>query len=454
MHPVSVKDFAGLALGDARRNEGFVTIIENITRQPGSSIPKQNEGWYETKATYGFFKNKAVTLQALQEVLSAYGGAQVGEGGDVLIVHDTSNISFSDLQAEGLGYLDSKDGRGIMCHSSLAVSTEGLPLSLVHQYNWIRELANLREQGKGTRSQVFEEKESYRWYRGITQVNKRLGSGVRTIHIADREADVYELFFCAHEPNTELLIRAHYNRKLNGGSQLWDRVGTSPVRGEVVLQIPDEKGRKAAALAALVRYEEVEILRPRRSGASYESVVLTAITVSEKQPTAGTEPLPWQLLTTLEVNSPGDVLKYVRWYTYRWLIERFHYVLKSGTRIEELQLKKAVSLQKAVVLYSLAAFRIMQLVYESRVHPAASCEVVLTKAEWVVLWLLTSPGAPLPTEPPLLAQAVKRMARLGGHLGRKNDGPPGVKTTWLGYQRLQDAAIVYEQLNARNLGKG
>jgi hypothetical protein len=135
------------------------------------------------------------------------------------------------------------------------------------------------------------------------------------------------------------------------------------------------------------------------------------------------------------------------------LVERFRHVLKSGTCIGELQLKKAGCLQKAVVLYSLAAFRIMQLVYESRSHPEASCEVVLTKEEWMVLWMLTSHGAPLPAEPPGLAEAVKSIARLGGHPGRKGDGPSGVKTTWLGYQRIQDAAN-FEQLINQNLGNG
>jgi hypothetical protein len=129
-------------------------------------------------------------------------------------------------------------------------------------------------------------------------------------------------------------------------------------------------------------------------------------------------------------------------------------VLKSGTRIEELQLKKAGSLRKAVVLYSLAALRIMQLVYQSRAYPEASCEAVLSKAEWIVLYLLTSPGKAIPEEPPPLYEAVKRIAKLGGHLGRKSDGSPGVKTTWLGYQRIQDAAAIYEQLTNQNLGKG
>ena len=45
----------------------------------------------------------------------------------------------------------------------------------------------------------------------------------------------------------------------------------------------------------------------------------------------------------------------------RWLIGRFHYVLRSGTKIEELQLRSAESLQRAIMVYSMAAFRVMQL---------------------------------------------------------------------------------------------
>ncbi|WP_375504751.1 hypothetical protein [uncultured Nostoc sp.] len=31
----------------------------------------------------------------------------------------------------------------------------------------------------------------------------------------------------------------------------------------------------------------------------------------------------------------------MKWYTYRWLIERYQYVLKSGCGIEKLQLETA-----------------------------------------------------------------------------------------------------------------
>ena len=67
MHRVSLTDFPGLELGDKRRNARFVSIINSISNQPGSSIPKLNEDWYDTKATYEFFKNESVTISALQK---------------------------------------------------------------------------------------------------------------------------------------------------------------------------------------------------------------------------------------------------------------------------------------------------------------------------------------------------------------------------------------------------
>lgn len=451
MHKTSVKDFPGLDLGDVRRNERFVTIVESISRQPGSSIPKQAGSWYDAKAAYNFFSTKSVTLKALNAIIQSYGVKQAAEEGEVLVIHDTSNISFGDLQAEGLGYLDSQLGRGIMCHSSIAVSTSGLPLSLLRQHSWVRPLEEVETKAK--RKNKFEDRESYRWHQGITDVNKAVGDSVRRIHIADREADIYELFFLAYEPETELLIRAHYNRRLSDGSSLWQQIGSGKGKGKISLVVPDERGRKKAEVKAEVRYGPVEILRPHRSGAAYESVELTAIEVKQTG-CDDAEGIHWKLLTTLAVAGLDDVLKYIRWYSYRWLIERFHYVLKSGTKIEQLQLKKATSLQKAIALYSLAGFRIMQLAYQSRSHPDASCEVVLTRAQWQVLYVLLHKASPLPGKPPTLSEVVRWIARLGGHLGRKSDGPPGVKTTWLGYQRVLDAANVYEQLLNQNLGKG
>jgi hypothetical protein len=205
-----------------------------------------------------------------------------------------------------------------------------------------------------------------------------------------------------------------------------------------------------------MRYQNVELLRPKFSSSSYDSVEMTAIELkqlSEKQEWQE-EPLHWKLLTTISISSVADALQCVTWYCYRWLIERFHYVLKSGTKIEELQLKQSGSLQKATHVYSIAAMRMMQMVYQSRETPNVSCEVVLTKEQWSVLYMVIHHTTVLPDKPPTLGQAILWIGRLGGHLGRKSDGPPGLKTVWLGYQRVCDAANVYEIFNLQNLGKG
>ena len=37
---------------------------------------------------------------------------------------------------------------------------------------------------------------------------------------------------------------------------------------------------------------------------------------------------------------------------------------------------------------------------------------------------------------PSLEEVIKLIAKLGGYMNRKNDGPPGPKTMWIGMQRL------------------
>ena len=47
---------------------------------------------------------------------------------------------------------------------------------------------------------------------------------------------------------------------------------------------------------------------------------------------------------------------------------------------------------------------------------------------------------PSPSAPPSLNEVVRRVAMLGGFHARKGDGEPGVKTIWIGLQRVMDFA--------------
>jgi Transposase Tn5 dimerisation domain len=96
--------------------------------------------------------------------------------------------------------------------------------------------------------------------------------------------------------------------------------------------------------------------------------------------------------------------------------------------------------------------RIMQLVYQSRLTPGISCELVLTKEQWVVLYMLIHKKPSASDQPPTLGEAVKWIGKLGGHLGRKSDGPPGLKAVWTGYRRLCDATSTYLIMNKAKFG--
>jgi hypothetical protein len=452
MHKITEKEFPLLSLGDVRRNQRFTTILNNIVNMPGQSILQQNDNWYDVKATYTFFSNKSISLAMLQQAIYAYGKAGVAAPlGCVLVLHDTTNLCYNGLEVEGLGYLDKGYGKGLMLHNSIVASTSGIPLALLHQQLWTRSESE-RGKTKDRSKKKIEDKESYKWLKGIEETNQMMPP-LKKIHIADREADIYELFFMPPHSNAELLIRACRSRKTTAHTSLWDTISNLPPAASVTLQIPNETGHKKQAITAQIRYRKTELLRPKNSKSSYNSVWVTAIEV--RQPTATKEKgVWWKLLTTLEVKDVEDVKQYVTWYTYRWLIERFHYVLKSGCGIEALQLKNVDALKKAIVLYSLAGFKIMQLTYQSRETPDVSCETVLDKTEWQALYLKIHQTTILPSTPPTLKQAAQWVGKLGGYLGRNSDGPPGVKVMWRGYQRLKDFTELYRLFVVnQNLGK-
>ena len=152
------------------------------------------------------------------------------------------------------------------------------------------------------------------------------------------------------------------------------------------------------------------------------------------------------LLTTLPITTFPEARQVLRWYTYRWRIERYHYVLKSGCQVEKLQLETVDRLTRAVAVYSIVAWRLLWLTYQARQNPEAPCTVALSDSEWQALYAKVNKTATLPDDPPSLQTAVRWIAKLGGFLGRKGDGEPGVKVLWRGLRRLEDLADMWALL--------
>jgi len=122
-------------------------------------------------------------------------------------------------------------------------------------------------------------------------------------------------------------------------------------------------------------------------------------------------------------------------YSLRWLIERLHFTLKRGCRLEQLQLETAQRLLNALATYSIVAWRLMWLTYCARLSPDDSCATVLQTAEWKLLHRKFEPKN-RSQKPPSIRQAVRWMAQLGGFLARNGDGEPGLKTLWRGIRVL------------------
>jgi hypothetical protein len=105
-------------------------------------------------------------------------------------------------------------------------------------------------------------------------------------------------------------------------------------------------------------------------------VTATAILAREEQPPTGQQAVAWRLLTNREADTLGAVVALIDWYRRRWLAEIFFRILKSGCRVEALQLGTLERLERALVIYLIIAWRILHLVTWGRHCPNLPCEVV------------------------------------------------------------------------------
>ena len=366
----------------------------------------------------------------------------------MLAIQDTTDLDFTHHPATaGLGPLDHPALRGLKVHSVLAVSEAGIPLGLLHQAVWARDPEQVGKRHQ-RRQRKTADKESQRWLTAVQESEGAAPAGTTVVTVADREADIYDLFALPRRPGSELLIRAAHDRRVNEVGYMWETVGRAPVAGQYTFTVQRKEDVPARQATMSVRFTQVQVQPPRnrRPRASLPAVPITVVLAQEESAPEGVNPLQWLLVTTWAVTTFEDALHCVRWYSYRWLIERYHYVLKSGCHVEELQLEMAERLEKALATYCIVAWRLLWLTYEARRIPEAPCSLALETHEWQALYCTIHKTPVPPAEPPALQQAVSWIAQLGGFLGRKSDGHPGAKTIWRGLRRLNDIAATWQLL--------
>ena len=439
------EELSGADLGDKRRNKRLVKIVEDLTAQPNESVPQASRNNAAMQGMYEFWANRRIKAE---EIIKAHTMAtleRIQEYSRILIIQDKTELDLGQRKrTRGIGAISNQSSKGIQVHNVLAVSEEGVPLGLLEQKNWVREKV---KKGKGfkERKRAREEKESQRWLDSLERSQSLIPSEIEVITVADREADIYALFAHKRRKGSDLLIRAAQNRrvkKVNGEiEKLWATMSQVEPCGTKTLELQRTPRRKARKATLTVRFTTLE-LQPPKERKKQPGIKVQAILASEENPPPREKAISWLLLTTLPVKNYREACDCLEKYAYRWLIERYHYVLKSGCKVEELQLETAERMEKALATYAIVAWRLLWLTYEARKNPEKRIEEVLSEEEWQVLSAVVEKkkrgSKKTEMQRGTIREGVRGIASLGGFLGRKGDGEPGVKTLWRGWQRLKD----------------
>ena len=450
-------EFGSVDLGDERLTARVVTIAQDFFSKPTVNIPQACGDRAKTKAVYRLCSNSKATMTNL---LSGHVEATLSRCTNesrVFAIQDTTTLNYSThLMTEDLGPIGSFGAQatlGLLLHSTFMLSGGDTPLGLLDAQCWARS-SDQESYGKSESryNLPIEDKESFKWIKGFRAVVEAGHRAPNTefVVMGDREADVFELFDEHRKSapkNVHLLIRACHPRKirLDSGEDgyLWDYVSAQPSQGEMLVQVP-RRGNRAARQAKLeLRCSEVTVLPPDKlRGKQYEPIRLYAIAAQEVSAPEGVEALKWLLLSTMPINTVEEASEKVTWYTKRWQIEVFHRTLKSGCRIENRQLCSAHSIQAALSIDIVVAWRIFHLAKLGREVPDAPCTIFFEECEWKALMCFVNKTPIPPKEPPSLKDALIKVATLGGFLGRKRDGMPGTQTLWRGLERLSDISSV------------
>lgn len=417
-------------LGDARRTRRLIKLVEALAAAATGSIPLASGGWAETKAAYRLLDNEALDWREMLEVHTRRTVERMRGQPVVLCIQDTTELDFTSQPGiAGLGRLSYDAQHGLYVHPTLAVTPAGLALGVLDAWMWAR--------GPKERPAV---KESTRWVEGygiVADLAETVPDS-RLVYVADREGDLRALMDTAARRGypADWLIRSRHDRNTADGDKLWDRLARSEALGEVEFTLPAAPGRPARVVRQTLYRDAVTL--PARKGAP--AVTATAILAREEQPPTGQQAVAWRLLTNREADTLEAVVELIDWYRRRWLAEIFFRILKSGCRVEALQLGTLERLERALVIYLIIAWRILHLVTWGRHCPNLPCEVVFDPEEWQAAWIVAHRTKP-PETPPPLGQMVRLIAGFGGFLGRKHDGHPGPKTLWEGLQRVQMFAL-------------
>jgi hypothetical protein len=446
--------FGHAQLGDERRTKRLVTLASVLAGACGASVAKataDDDGAHE--GAYRLLRNASVDPTQVAEAGFRSAVARASSVETVLAIEDTSTLGYSHAVAKELGDLggpENSKARGFQVHSVLLVDRDqGVTLGLAEQRYWMRPTES-RGCKHHRRRRGYEDKESFKWQASSEALRMRFGEeGMsRVISVCDREADIYEYLANKIAHHERFVVRASWNRALDGDDHapryLWSAIEAARVIGKATVHVPQRAGRAARMATLTLRRASVKLRRPHiRSAALPRCLSVRIVLAREENAPAGVEPLEWLLLTSEPIARPDDVMTVLRTYRFRWRIEEFHKVWKSGVGVERCRMQSASNILRLAVILAFVATRVLQLRELFDTDPNGPCTQLLTDTEWKILWA-TRENSRLPKKPPTVQWAYHAIGRLGGWYDSKRTGRVGPQALMEGWARLAERIAGYE----------
>ena len=363
-------EFGDAPLGNRLRSTRLVRSASMLASVLGKSITKNTD--YDraaVKGHYRFLESDPASKVTPENILAPHRARTIERMRSqevVLCIQDGSRLNYATrpactgLQVIGRNQTQAQT-RGMHLHATLATTAEGLPLGVLH--------CSYRDPSHGPLKPKAQ-----RWLDGFWDTcaaADQIPHKIRVICVMDREGDSFALFDAQrHQDRVEILVRAQPKRRLTDGRKLGETLVATPAAGTVRIEIkkvtarpksrgtPARPGRSYRIADAEVRFCQVT-LPPTIKGA--DPVTMYGVHIRELAPPKGEKAITWYLLTSVEVNTLEEALQIIAYYVKRWRIEDFFRVLKSGCKVEQLAMRTALRLERAITIYLVIAWRVMVL---------------------------------------------------------------------------------------------
>lgn len=460
-------EFDTLVLPDKRLSQRVLSFVQCAWRDPSASLPDMLQDAAQLEGSYRLLSNTRVKCEALRASHQRRTAERARQAGDVVVVHDTTDIETAYADPSEVGYLHT--GRtGYRAHVSLAISVElNRPARPLGVLSVQADFQTKRLQPGGKKKRVSSaasarsrSKAFLRWERGVEASAEALEGCASVVHVADREADSYPLFCKVVELGHGCVFRIRNDRRAKLAddeetSDEWSSLSeiAAAMTGTFEATVPlSKRGNKAAparlkthppreARAAVLHYSavQVEMNRPHYLAALPQSLCLWMVRVWEPAPPQGETPVQWLLLTTEPCETAAEIMRVVDLYRSRWMIEDFFKALKTGCALEDRQLESRHALLNLLALFLPVAVHLLWLRTCARDTPDVPATEVFTPLQLTVLQHRSHRKMP---EGPSALQALWALAGLGGHIA--NNGWPGWQVLGRAFVKLCDAVVVWK----------